>query len=836
MMTDGPKTLFISTGLVYIAGVEAPVHQVAVSFGEDEMLTIQLTMPPDKDLVRFGKEDKVPVAVFYLDQWYSATGKVTDIKPTYCLLGDGEITGWSYTKTAYGDSIILTAIGHIQTMGQMMANFLEGDGSGNLSATVDSGGTAQSVTKFKDNLFPYIMIKRGMFPTGTEDALDRPFDFVENMLFHMKYGGYPVTNTSTEEGKVVAVNQDGTLTQALLEASAAANNEDRIAANYYNSFLQNRGSSVPIQFFVRYNHRTKFDQRWIATPLEQFLDAAEQTEVGILRDPTFRHIINHVLDKTIGGSMQSLFGNTDSYLKVLMTFYSFVTYKVLMLGTAPYISVANRQNVATGIPTPTFENGPESDKRLGAYVSKPEGHFAIPPGCNVIAPCMVTNIDYNESYAQQPTRAIAGSPYLSHFGVRLGSLGQEAIRKYATANGWPIDLKRIIEGQSKLNYQNLLIYPEEFFKGPVLQNVTMPGWYKFIRETAGQYEAKTKLNSQNRNLQNAQGSNEVPFSTDNADVTPRAAQLENASPDVRDTTDIYTRFTRMKYYEARYAPRQGSIQMAFNPYIMPGYSFVYFDKGVAKMHLMGHVVNVSHSIGAQGGMATVVQYAFGRKLQENYEGAIQEALDTIDANNADPTQPAFDRFYAMSPLFPTRTMANTLQEETEADAYYQRLYYQGAESRKYVYKFADYFRTTQLAGFPIPTSKALPDDPQASGYDVDLEFRSDVGEFLNKYDVAMRRVARPVCTLHQYIKFINGDRDVGFLTSDLIPEERYRIKVPRRIRIYLASDSQEGIDALERHIKPTVNVDAGDVFDIRQDWPTRIANYARRVHNREIQQ
>ena len=766
-MADGPKTIFISKGLVYIAGVEAPVHQVDVSYGEDDIPTIRLTMPPDLDLIRFGKEDKVPVAVFYLDQWYSPTGKSKDIVPTYCLLCDGEITGWAHTKTAYGDSLIFTAISHIQTMGQMMANFVNGDGSDNMNATVESGGTAQQVTRFKDSLFPYVMIKRGMFSTNNEDVLDRPFDFIENMLFHMKFGGYPITDANPEDGKKRAVLADGTYTQDLLEAAASANGLDRIPADYYSSndngkggdFLQDRGSSVPIQFFVRYNHRTKFDQRWIASSLEQFLDVEEQTEVknavGDLRDPTFRHIIAHIFDKTIGGSMQSLFGSSDSYLRVLNTFYSFVTYKILMLGTAPYVSVANRQNVATGIPTSVFEDGAESDKRIGSYVSKPEGYFAIPPGCNVISPALVTNIDYSESYAQQPTRAISGSPYLSHIGLKKGSLGQEAIRKFVTANGWPIDLKTVVDKGSKVNYQNLLIYPEEFFKGPVLQNVTMPGWYKFIKESAGQYEAKTKLNSQNRDLQNAQGQDEKAFETDDADTKPRSSQIENADTNVRDNTDIYTRYTRMKYYEARYAPRQGSIQMAFNPYIIPGYNFVNFDKGVAQIHLMGHVRNVSHTISATGGMSTVVQYVYGRTLQENYEGAIQEALDTIESFDADPNQSPFDRFYAMSPLFPTQTMANTLQEETEAESYFQRLYYQGAASRKYIYKFSDYFKTTQLQGISIPTSVAIPADT-SSGYEVRLDFRDDVGDFLTKYDVAMRRIARPVCTLDQYVRFING--------------------------------------------------------------------------------
>lgn len=835
-MSEGPKSIFIQNVLVYIAGVECPVQGVTINYGIKSIPQASITVPAVEEFIRFGAEDKVPVAIFYADQWYSKTGKQKDIEVSFRLLFDGEITGWGHSRSAYGDAIMLTATHNIITMGQMFANYVQGAGTEQTRNRLDSAGSKDDIHIGYDKIFPYILFKRGFFAAQSTTNINRPFDFVENLLLHFKIGGYPKTT-----GVFKAVNADGTYTTALLQQFGVANGEDRISSSFYANFLDQEGSlSAAMEFFVRYNHKTKFDQRWIATTLEEFLDSSTLTRTeGVIpvRDPTFKAVMNHITDKTLRNSMENLFGSSDSYLNILNIFYNYVVYEVLMLPPAPYVSVGDRGKIDSGIPETTFDES-SPDLRLANYISKPTGNFSIPPESNILFPCLITDTKYDENYSVQATRTVAGSPFLDHFSLKLSTLGQEIIKKYATANGWPIDVMRLTKSPTKLNTQNLLLYPEEYFKGPVLQNITMPAWYKFIIETSGQYENLNKFRKQQKNLNSVQGQPEDDYTTDDETERPTDEQARDANLQEKNTFDIYTRYTRLKHFEARYESRAGTISGVFNPYIIPGYNCIQIDSSEKRLHKFAQVVLVSHSFTLQGS-TTNISYNYGRTAQENYEGAIQEGIDTILASEQSAQLPLFDRFYSMFPRYPINTLANTLQVDDAAAEYYQRTFYQNADNRRYAFRFDDYFVTTTQRRFTangtavrLPTD-SMPNDLTA-GYQVTLNLKDENLEALTDVDKALQKIARPICTLNQYISFINGGRSVDFSNTNLLDQSVYGLRVPIVIRNYQAS-ADVNDTSLEHYISPTTNVDAASVFDTRRDWASRIKSYRKKVYNKEIQ-
>ena len=864
--------IFLTTALVYIAGVEAPVHEINVSYGAGTIPEAQITMPACEELIRFGREDRVPVAIFYLDEWYSEDNKATSIKPTYRLLFDGEITGWTHQRSAHGDSIIFSCSAHCLVMSQMFAKFLNPIGLGGTVMDVESFGTVQGVISDKGlKQFPLSLLKRGMFRGGHDEMLERPFDFIDNMLLSMRLGGYPHSQPTTSEEEKITVAEDltskksainpndGTYSQQLRAVMKAAEEMSRIPPDHYKEFIRTYPrQSAAMSFFVMYNHRTKFYDRWGATPLEEFLEADAFTEVNNIRDPSFKEVLKYLEKLAHVNMLESMFGEGHSFWEILQITYSIFVYEIMMLPNAPYSVVGGRTQIDAGIPVEQVTDTDSLEQRLLNYISKPIAYFALPPECNIIFPSMLGGFGYSENYSQQVTRTVGGSPYLAPFNRQSASANSKEIEKYYTSNAWPPPVRDLVKKSKGGNINDILLFPEEYFKGPIINHITMPAWYYYLKEAAVSYETDRRKAEEVRNLSNASGwqvpmvpvketvsmAQEIQKDAEDYNKTKlKVNEVINREAKERDNEDIYHRYTRMKYHEGRYSPRRGAQNLAFNPYILPCNTFVMLDNRSIGLHLTGYVTNISHSISASGGKSTHIEYGYARTLQEAYEGAIQHAIDTVAEAKQNTKAPEFDRFYSMSPILPSYTLSNHLQEVEGAQEYFRRTYYQGSEDRDYVFDFKKYFHTTPYEGQQIPTASSLPDNP-ALGYDVTLKLKEDAKGTMKKltenYDWAMQKVARPVCTLDEYIQFINGGRSIESIQNEskdtaresAILKETYGVAVPKKIRTYLSTTAVNDA-TMEKYITPTTT--PNEVYaDMRMDWVSRIERYREKVYNKEI--
>ena len=128
---------------------------------------------------------------------------------------------------------------------------------------------------------------------------------------------------------------------------------------------------------------------------------------------------------------------------------------------------------------------------------------------------------------------------------------------------------------------------------------------------------------------------------------------------------------------------------------------------------------------------------------------------------------------------------------------------------------------------------AIPRD-FTQGYELRLEIKKEPRVLFENFNLAMIRVARPVCSLDQYISFINGGRAVAHMNTNMLDADIYGIAVPKIIRTYI---SAAGVNdtRLEHYVRPTTDFNPDDVYDLRKDWASRIERYRRKIYNKEIQ-
>ena len=849
--------IHLSSGIVYIAGVECPVESITVSGGEGIIPSMTLALPASIELVRFGEEDRVPVAAFYLDQWYSETGKPEGIVPTMRLLFDGEITDWSYMKTPGGDYINFSCTANVSMLNNMYANFLIGQDTPAQSIATENFNSSQGVVVGDFKTFPLILLNQGLF-AGAARPLARPFDFISNMLLASKIGGYPNDK---------AIGTDGKYTKKFRDAIKDLDAQPRVTPGAYAEFLSGIVPAI-MGFFVTYCQKTKFDRRWIATPLERFTQADDLTDIHdpdkYLQsvDPTFAAIRADIFYRAAQRSLESLFGQGDSFWKILNTYYALNSFQILMLPTAPYVVVERDsiENYGTGsssyIPMSTATSGGTTQTRLGNYISKPISYFALPPECNILFPGLVSSISFQENYAAQATRTMAGNPFLD-IAERQGTLPKSGdVAKSATVNAWPEALSNLVGLSGPKQFSTMLLYPEEFFKGPVVNNVTIPSWFTALKEAAKAQDtvsstAKTQQNTQAANRKASSDATSLKSSVSSISaLTPDAAAALGAQANrgVSLTDDqkiaIYSQYIRMSHFENRFSTRGGQVSCPFNPYILPCYPFVYLDKSDAAMHIVGCVTSFQHQLSAVSGLSTSFTYSHGRTLKETYEIAIATHLDKMSKDSA-----AFDKnpvFYSSAPLEPTTTVANMLQTDTGAAAYYKQTFYQNPEPsaqgtseapvKEYVFKYQTYFQNLVTDPYkkvkePLPTSRPVLTTSLAS---VTLDLKTSSLDNLLDYSKGMIRVSRPICTLDQYIKFINnGSSDAA---GPPIPAEVYGVSVPRVIRTYGFSTAGKSTP-LDSYITPTSKVPTGDNApqDMRRDWVSLIEEYSKKIYDRIIQ-
>ena len=600
--------------LCYIAGIECPVTSASVSYGVWKIPEARITMFPDPHLQRFGAEDRVPMVLFYLDEY------IEPAKPQWRLLFEGEIVGWGYTNAALGRSIHFDCVMDIAMWTQLFLFYMttvSGLGQGASDAKQDASAVSTAVAQF-----PYSLFHRGLITAGDTGLITRPFDLAYNTV------------------------------RALISP-----------------LLNPRLRSLPaVNFFTRWVRRNQFHNKWVALPFlddqhDANLKKIEPQPPGVF--PILRAVKSDLAVKTLRDQVAAGYSGAPIYT-MLKRILNTVYMELVMLPTAGAVTTRTDGTIlgpgATGMkpyadviagpedPTAPFPDqlirDPAQPLRVANYFVKPQMLFGLPPTCNVIFPSMTPQISYQESYVTQPTRLYLEDDNLA--GLVAGAAATPAVKKIITSalsRAYPPEadfkLRNRLDKEPGLSGKNLLIYPEEFFKGPVTSRTSAPPWLMYFAA----------------NRQGQGGSDAgIP---DQKTVTPEQGKsLTDA--------DVYSLYVQYEFFRQRYEQRGGAVECAFQPYVVPGFPLMVFDDFQSRMHLIGYLMNVTQNF-SPGKVGTQLNFSYGRTIYEFFADIAKE----ID----NPTVPSRKGLAtAAAPPEPIPEIRDIIQHEYKADQFYQRLF------------------------------------------------------------------------------------------------------------------------------------------------------------------
>lgn len=442
-----------AAAIVYVNGIEVPVVRVSRRYGVWQVPEVQVSMIPDPVLTRLGAEDRVQIEVFYLDD----TPVDPSVAPQFRLWFDGEITGWGYQSLSSGRVITFTAVAQIAIFSQLFVQFLT-TFDDLLGHSTLPGAEATGVgVPTSQIVFPFSLFKQGLIPSGglaqDSSSITRPFDFMYNVIRNMIGSQVP-----HEQQTIPAAN-----------------------------------------FFSRWSRLTNFHNRFAASPF--FDEIIDNPNVF----PVLRALQNVSAVDTIARNLIPNVQNSGSIWDMLQLVFQTMLFEIAMIPSMPLIAVSlssglvRQTNFAehvlafdpARIPEGAFvsalsgESRKATPRRIPSFFPKPQTLFGIPPSCNVIFPSQLVALAYDENYATQPTRLYFNDETLLNL-LKIPRSGYRETVHNALTIAYPPEADMAMHararGGGKLNGKNLLIWPEEFFKGPVLDRRDVPPWLFFLKQ------------------------------------------------------------------------------------------------------------------------------------------------------------------------------------------------------------------------------------------------------------------------------------------------------------------------------------------------------------------
>jgi hypothetical protein len=442
--------------------------------------------------------------------------------------------------------------------------------------------------------------------------------------------------------------------------------------------------SMPaINFFVRWLRRNQFNNKFVALPfLEEVYDTIEgklperRTNQPAGLAPILRAALSDFAIKALRGQMAQEYSGASAF-DMLKQILDVLCLEMAMVPTPAYVksgingdilgpgpippasntTVATPGSFGTGEQlmrentafSPPYAPNPKEPGRLTNYFVKPQCLFSLAPACNVIFPSMTQQSTYQESYATQPTRLYVEDNELAS--AASGLEEPDKILVNAVTVGYPPAVDKRLQArmtkQPWLTGKNLLLYPEEFFKGPVTSVTKAPPWLFFF-----QAQLQTDpLGPEGLGMPDPNGKTVTP--ADGESITEK---------------DLYRLYAQHEYFRQRYEKRNGSIEISgFDPYPVPGFPMVAFDDFQSRLHVIGYLMNMSHAISAKTA-STTLSYTYGRTIYEFLTDIANEIDNPQNKKNE-------GQAIAAAPPEPIPEIRDILQHEWRADQFYQRLFW-----------------------------------------------------------------------------------------------------------------------------------------------------------------
>lgn len=539
--SDNPT--YAGAWIVYMNGIEVPSIGFEVDYGVWQIPSFRVHLVPDVLLQRLGNEDRIPVQIFYLDPWATED-------PTFRLLVDGEIVGWSYSSATGQRSIAFSCLAHIHMFQQLYFFFMT-----NVDDIVASRDPVTVAKGFSTPglLYPYGLFHTGLLSTSNQvedverttvanrtpvDAtapIKAPYELVTNVikgvisqLVPNERRAVPMMNFFARHTRKVRLHNRWVRLPILEDAEtldqrkgvfpifAAARNEQALLA-MQRQVASQVGSSGPVwNLYEQILKLVYMEIAMIPNPAcvqvtLRDLAPGKPEEGRILRELTDnarlttarRGVDAASVANTADGLYRAILamirGQTPINQAVLTEagFTSLPRENEVILGeiVIKLLHAQNAEATANGDAENSYVD-PMEPIRLAQYFVKPPFNFGEVPVCNVLLPSQIDNFTYDENFIQQPTRLYVNDAVMTRL-LRAQGANRE-LMLHALTVGFPEEADALMHHKVASSGQpvqdvaaggaesgrNLLIWPEELFKGPVTARGELPSWFQFMRQFA----------------------------------------------------------------------------------------------------------------------------------------------------------------------------------------------------------------------------------------------------------------------------------------------------------------------------------------------------------------
>jgi len=702
--------------LVYINGLEIPVTRVDTSFGVWQMPTLSLQMVPHQLLQRIGAEDRLQVVVFYLDTHWKPE------EPTFRLLGEFEVVGWGYNNTPAGRFIQLNCVSQLQIFEQLHFFYVASMNDIAAACGESVGGDTAGATVVK-TMYPAALFLEGLTApesvltsTGSAPTLE---ELRQRTLTKTSTAGSKFIKTPVEFVVNIFRSILRPMTTVSSSATGAAATDAAASVPAGSKELPRSATSVPGKnFFARWLNMTKFHRRWVSLPVLEdagtdecfpLLKAAQDTQTLI------------ALQQQIGQSV----GKAGSAWQLLQKVYGYMYMEVATIPCPP-AAIVNKNTGKIEGPI-TGSAGSQDGATIPTFFVKPQCMFAMPPMCNVIFPSMLSSYAVKENYMPQPTRVYLSEGFMTNILAQGASASISTIAQEAMTTGYPYVIKKRmwdLKNSPQSNTKNMLIFPEEFFKGPITRRLNAPPWMYMLSQ------------QDNANPNVTEGPE--PTLEDLRNRTKSQASEAASGP----LNIIFDKYAEYEFYRSRFAERSGGVSMAWNPYIVPGFPAMVFDERSEGFDTMAYVNNVTHTMSAQGQMSSNASLTFIRTLNE-FIGILYQGLKAETSTYLPDVAP--------TEIIPD--VSSAFQYADTTGDLYRRLFHAGSTDKaEVVFNWKTMMDVSNQQG---ETVDATYEQWKINKY-VRLTPKAPYAQLFKSYEAAMNFISRPACSLREYIEIWHG--------------------------------------------------------------------------------
>jgi hypothetical protein len=301
----------------------------------------------------------------------------------------------------------------------------------------------------------------------------------------------------------------------------------------------------------------------------------------------------------------------------------------------------------------------------------------------------------------------------------------------------------------------------------------------------------------------------------------------DASESSKALGELFKTYAKYEYYRSRFETRSATVTLAFNPYIIPGFSAIILDNSISNFHTVGYVNSVTHSFSAEGSIQTNVVLSYVRTLPEYLK------LMVTGSNDLDLNNDSLNADIAVGPTEVISEVANVFQVPLVAEDFYQTVFYAGVSKGTPVsFEIEDGLILKDMEGNTVSSAPDLPDSPNSWTPDKGLmvEPTKNFKSYFTSYDSAMSFVARPVATLQQMIELRHGRT-----LEDLVKDKKSEVQGPldsftasnASARFYsrIYSLVQPAGEIKNENIQAITNVGTGNASLLEGQWQVITADH-----------